>query len=126
MLLAKGQSAIERKDLKGVMSCVSKDYRDSTGLTFDALHMHALEAIRAEGHYDVLLEHTSVEVRGKTASAKARATVFLGCDHAGMQRLFSNSVTLHFKKEKSKRFLVIPTRTWKVARINGLPTDLGG
>jgi len=124
MLLAKGQSAIERKDLKGVMSCISKDYSDSAGFTFDILRAQALEVIGTEGQYDVLLEHTSVEAHRNTAIANTQVTVYLVLDHHRMHQFFNGPITLHLRKEKSKRFLVIPTRIWKVARIDGLPYAL--
>jgi len=124
MLLAKGQSAIERKDLKGVMSCISKDYSDSAGFTFDILRAQALEAIGTEGQYDVLLEHTSVEAHRNTAIANTQVTVYLALDHNGMHQLFNGPITLRLRKEESKRFLVIPTRIWKVMRIDGLPYAL--
>jgi len=124
MLMAKGQSAIERKDLNGMMSCVSKDYSDSV-FTYNTLRLQALEAARAEGRYDVLLKHTSVEVQGDTAVASTRVTVALVSDHGGMHDLLDSRITLRFKKERGKRFLVIPTRTWKVTSISGLIHQIG-
>ena len=119
-LLAKGKSAIEHKYLKSALSCVSKDYSDSAGYTFDSLRALALEAFSEEGKYIIKAEKASVKVDGDAACADTRVFITLRSDDGGTHTIFSGPMSISLKKEKSKRRLIIPTRSWKVTGISGL------
>lgn len=121
-LLAKGQSAIERKDLRDALSCVSREYSDSAGFTFETLRLQGAQAFREQGKYDVVLDDTSIEIRGETAQVEAQATVLLifGRD---VHQVFSGPLSISLRKEKSKRWLVFPADAWKVIRMDGIPGE---
>jgi hypothetical protein len=123
LLLEKGKTAIEEKDLKAAISCVSKDYSDPAGLRFDTLRLQAIQAFRAEGRYRVLLENTDIQVEDDAAVIKTDVSIALGTDDAKMHQMFADTVTLTLRKEKSKRWLVMPVENWKVISFEGLPGE---
>lgn len=118
--LSDGQEAIERKDLRGIMSCVSTEYSDAVGMTYDAIRLQAVEAIRTEGTYNVLLENPSIRIDGESAVIETRPTIYLVTGNGSQHRVFSQTLTLYLEKEDVKRFLVLPTKAWKVVRVDGL------
>ena len=121
-LLATGQSAIERKDLRDALSCVSREYSDSAGLTFETLRLQGAQAFREQSKYDVVLNDTSIEIHGETAHVDTKATVLLifGRD---VHQVFSGPLSISLRKEKSKRWLVFPADAWKVIRMDGIPGE---
>lgn len=121
MLLAKGQAAIEQKDLKDATACVSRSYRDPSGTKFEQLRVQMIQAFQQEGKYDVLIEGTSIRVTGDTALVKASVSIRLA-SKSSMHRLFSSPITIDLAKEKSKHWLVFPSQEWKITSIAGAPT----
>ena len=123
-LLANGQSAIERKDLRDALSCVSRSYSDSAGLKFDALRLQGARAFQEEGRFDISLENTSVKVRDDKAEVETEVALDL-TSVGNRSEVFAGHISLLLRKEESKRWGLIPARAWKVTRINGLTAELG-
>ena len=123
LLLGECESAVEHKDLKRAFAHVSRDYSDEAGFAFETLRLQAIQAFRIEGRYDILLEDTAILVSGETAEVKTRASVSLISDgDAG--EVFSGPLTIALRREKSTRWVVLPTKQWKVVSISGLPAAL--
>jgi hypothetical protein len=123
-LLVKGQTAVEKKDLKSAMQCVSRKYREPGGMKFEQLRVQAIQAFQQEGKYDVLLEGTSVKLGGEQATV--HSTVSLGMvSHGTMHPLFSRPITIRLAKESSMHWLFIPAKSWRITSIEGAPIDMG-
>ena len=123
-VLVKGQSAVERKDLKSVLSCISRSYSDSAGLKFDTLRLQGARAFQERGVYDVSLENVSMAVNGDRADGAV--DVMLDLTSGGSRnRVYSGRMGLSLRKEESRHWLVIPVREWKVTEINGLSAVTG-
>ena len=122
-LLAKGASAIEHKEVRSALSCISRDYSDSAGLNFEKLRFHVIEAFRVEEQYDVLLENTSIRLQGDAAFVEAQASVALVFGTKS-DMIFSNPISISLREERTKRWLIIPTTSWKITSIDGIPGEL--
>lgn len=123
-VLVKGQSAVERKDLKSVLSCISRSYSDSAGLKFDTLRLQGARAFQERGVYDVSLENVSMAVNGDRADGAVDVTLDLASG-GSRHRVYSGRMGLSLRKEESRHWLVIPVREWKVTEINGLSAVTG-
>jgi CxxC motif-containing protein (DUF1111 family) len=123
-LLVKGQTAVEKKDLKSAMQCVSRNYKDPGGIKFEQLRVQAIQAFQQEGKYNVVLDRTSVKLEGEQATV--HSTVTLGMvSHGSMHPLFSRPITIHVAKESSMHWLFIPAKSWRITSIEGAPIDAG-
>lgn len=123
-LLVKGQTAMEKKDLKSAMQCISRSYKDPGGVKFEQLRVQAIQAFRQEGKYDVILEATSVKLDGEQATVHATITVGM-VSRGAMHPLFSRPITIGVAKERSMHWLFIPAKSWKITSIEGAPIDMG-
>ncbi len=118
-LLVKGQTAVEKKDLKAAMSCISKNYRVGE-MKYDHIRVQAIQAFQQEGKYKVLLENPGITVSGDQATATPTVTVSM-VSHGSLHRIFSQRVTIHLAKENSMHWLVIPSKNWKITGMEGIP-----
>lgn len=123
MLLERGRTSIERKDLRGVLSCISSDYSDSAGQSFDVLRLHAINAFRMSGSYRVTLQNTVIRVTGDAATAETRVSVALSQPGSRTHSAFDGTVRMRLRRENGRSWLVIPTRVWKVVELEGLPDE---
>ena len=123
-VIAKGQSAVERKDLKDAISCISRHYSDSSGLKYDTLRLQVARAFQERGEYDVTLENASVAIKGDTATVQVDVTLDL-LSQGKRRREYSGRMDLLLSKEASKHWLVVPVESWKVTEIGGL-SAVGG
>ncbi len=121
VLLAKGQTAFERKDMKAAMSCVSRTYKDPSGTNVDHLRVQIIQAFQQDEKYDVVLENTKVSVNADVAEVITNVTV--GAVSQGrMHQLFSAPMTIRLVKEKSMHWLVFPVMEWKAISMEGMPS----
>jgi hypothetical protein len=121
MLLLNGRNFIERKDIKGVMSCISKDYHDQYGRTYSSLKAEVFQALKTYDNYNVILEDTSTQILGNTASVRTKVTVLLSSQSNHVEPIFKGYIVLNLRKERTKRFLILPVNTWKVLSATGPP-----
>lgn len=123
-LLTDAKAAIEQKNIRRVMSYVSRNYHDHYGLNYDSLKLQVVQALRTEDNYQIVLENTLIETAKETATVRTRVTVLLGsATNGGLEPVFKKDVTLHLQKEKAKRFLILPSMAWRVTSISGLPNE---
>ncbi len=122
-LLARGEAAIEARNVNAAMSCVSGDYRDSTGLSRDALRLQVARAFRQVEGYDLSVMADGINPEGGRAEVTVRV-ILSAVENGTASQVFSGPVTISLRKEQARRYLVLPTRAWKVVGMAGLP--LGG
>lgn len=124
-LLTKGQSGVERKDLRDALSCVSRSYSDPAGLKFETLRLQVAQGFQERGRYNVTLENVKLAVEGDRARAEVDVTLDLLSNGKG-NRVYAGRLDLSLRKEASRHWLVIPSQAWKVTEISGLSAALAG
>lgn len=123
-LLAKGEAAIERRDLGVAMTCVSRNYSDPAGLTYKTLRLYAMQALYEVDRYDLAVTISDIEVDGDTAKIRTLLSLTAFVESHSYEA-FAGPLTMGLKKEDAKRLLVIPARVWKITSIAVLPTAGG-
>ncbi len=119
-LLTAGEAAVESRSVRRALSCISRDYSDPTGLNSDALRLQVIEAFRAADAYDVTMQTAEMRIAGDTADVQTLVTVAAVKD-GDRHEVFEGQITIKLKKEPAKRYLVFPTKTWRVVGMAGLP-----
>lgn len=121
-LLVKGESALEHKTLRSAMSCVSKDYTDDASMTYDELRAELQTYFLQQGTYDIQLSNTSI--RPIKSLAKVTADVSVSLVYGNQKdKLYSSPLDIVLIKEKARRWLVMPTKVWKVTSVAGMPQE---
>lgn len=122
-LLADGERAIERRDVQGALACVSGQYKDPAGFNRDGLRLQLIEAFRQSDGYDVSLQTAGIRIAGDTADVQTVATI-VSLHGNNRHVTFDGPVGIRLQHEPAKRYLVFPTKTWRIVGISGLP--IGG
>lgn len=122
-LMAKGEAAIESKDVAGAMSCIAKDYTDNNGLTYDDLRAEVRTYFMQKCNYDVEVRDTRIRAAKRTAMVSTHATVYAVYDGGGWEKLLDRTIDMILHKQDARRWLVIPVKRWRVTDIAGLPTE---
>lgn len=124
-LLASGEAAIEGRNMSAAMACVSKGYEDESGLNRDALRLQVIEAFRNIDGYDLTVTTEEMRIDGK--EAQARILVILAAVEDGERHeVFSGPITVRLREEPSRRYLVLPSKAWRVTGMTGLPLSGDG
>ncbi len=105
------RAAGEQHDVGGVMRIISGDYSDGNGLNAISLRAYLSRGIRGRTPVRVTLSPPTVIVQGDTATSICRFNVRRLEDNAV---LYDNPVTLMWKREEGHRYLVLPTKVWRV------------
>ena len=124
-LLAEGEKAVERRSIKAALDSVSKDYSDPTGFNRDGLRLQVIEAFRTADGYDVSVQTEGIQVAGDTAEVQTEVAV-VSLQKGDRHEVFSGPVTIRLAREPGRRYLVFPTKTWKVVGMSGLPLSSPG
>jgi len=111
--LESARAAGERHDVRGIMQVISADYHGNTSFdsNVDELHYFLSRVVGREGRVMVTLSPPSVQVHGDTADSVSQVTVR---PREGGPALYDKPVALHWKKEDGTRWLVFPTKVWRV------------
>lgn len=119
-LIEQGRQSVETKSIDSAMSCVSKSYEDEAGMNYDRIKLLISEALRSESRYEVTIDTPIIEVEGADkARAKAHVTVF-SVNSESKQEIFSSDVAFLLTRERTRKYLIFPTREWKVSGVGGL------
>lgn len=110
-------AAVQKQDLNGTISCVSKDYKDDSGLNYDRLRLLTAQALRSEENYTANTDIKNLQIDGDTATIKLRAKV-RGSDPSRI--VYERDLTVYLTKENARHALIIPVKTWRVTRIEKL------
>lgn len=119
-LIECGRQAVEQKSVDAAASCISKSYADESGMKYDQLRVLIADAFRSENKYEVTVDTPIIEMDGTDkAHAKARVTVTTVHNGAGAE-VFSGDVAFFLTKENVRKYLIFPTREWRVTGIGGI------
>ncbi|MCE5322623.1 hypothetical protein LLG46_04810 [bacterium] len=113
-------SSINKRDLGGTIGCVSRDYKDSTDMTYERLRILVAQALRVETDYHASAKVKSVSIEGDKAEVELHFTVTAIKDGSPM---YERDLTLHMAKENSKHAWIIPVKVWRVIAVDGLALE---
>lgn len=119
-LLAAGEAAVEQRNMRAALSCVSRDYSDPAGFDRDGLRLQIIQAFRSVDGYDVSLQTMGIVIDGDSAEVRTDISV-AAFDDGGRSPMFTGPVTFRLKKEPARRLLVFTTKAWRVSGMSGLP-----
>ena len=121
MILAaieKAQTSAEKNDARGVLSVVSKNYKDDAGITYRLLRVRMADALTSDVRPDVTILFPNVRVNGEDATADLRVRV---TDlRSANETLFDQNLRLILRKEKLHKHLVFTTREWRITGVEGV------
>jgi hypothetical protein len=120
-LIQRGVSGIERSDVRTAMSVVSKDYKDNYGTTYGSLKIRAADAMNSSVRPDVTITQPVIQVNGDQAEMRAHVRMM---DRHGDQLIFEHDLTFRLRKEQLHRYLIFPTREWRIVTVDGLESVL--
>jgi hypothetical protein len=122
-LVAKAEHGVETKNTEEIMSCVSRDYRDPTGLTRVDIFRLAMQWERTSEQVDVVIDEYELTVTPPTATGRfeVELTFSQGGPPELPQRL---PLTVEFAKERKGVF----GKAWRVNSVggHGLEKDFEG
>jgi ketosteroid isomerase-like protein len=116
-MFAEGKQAFEREDVNALMAMVADDF-EWGGLNKEQLRYQLanffknVQALRAE--YTPPL----IEVRGDRAVA--RTEVHVVWNDAAPESQSAGPLLIEFRRERKRKWLIIPYEEWKVVKIQGL------
>lgn len=119
LFLARVEAAIERKDLQAALSCVDRDYSDPAGYTYESLRLQGVQALRAEGRYDVSMEEMLINVQNDQSLVQAEVSIAL-ISNDTIHHVFTAPVKFHLNKKSERQWLVVPVKRWKIHQIDGI------
>ena len=121
-LFTNAVDAVQKRDFNGAISCLSKEYKDSSGRNYDQIRLTAANIIRNHDiNYTVNAKSEKIMVTGDTATIRARVKAW------GSKNEFEyeHEQTLHLTRENGRHAWFLPAKVWKVTGIDNLGIDFG-
>lgn len=108
--------AIDSQDLGGTVACLSQNYKGDDGLNYDRLRVLIAQAMRAHPQYTAQSKLKSLEITGNEAVMQVDLTVHTqqGGD------IYKPNMTIHLAKEPTRHMGIVPTRVWRVVKVERL------
>lgn len=103
--------AANQHNAGGVMEIVSADYHDDNGYNVDLIHAMLVRGLRNTPGLHASLSTPQITVDGGQATSTALLTVV---DQQSGHTLYSQEITLQWRREHARSFLVFPTDVWLV------------
>jgi ketosteroid isomerase-like protein len=122
------RAAAQSHNVSGIMRVISADYHGSSAVDSNVDDLH-LFLLRTVGHSNEPVQATLsppiVQVTGNTAQSTTNVTARSTQDNSVV---YSGAITLHWKKENGTRWLLVPTKVWRVVSADfPMPSgDAGG
>lgn len=114
-LIAQGVTATQKHDLSGLVSCVSRNYKDDSGLNYDQLRVALAQAMRGETNYVIQASNQSTKISGD----KATVTMHVALRRGG-EPFYDRDLTILLAKEDARHMLVVPVKAWRVVSSRNL------
>ena len=119
-VLAGLAQTFEKKSVNSGLNLVSRRYMDEGGTNYIRLKAAAIRIFKAPYVYEVSVSEPDVSISGDSAVVRLNAVVSMIPDEMISTVAFSGPVTLFFKKEKMKKWVVLPTHRWRVTESSGV------
>ncbi|MDH7600867.1 MAG: hypothetical protein QHI38_01815 [Armatimonadota bacterium] len=113
------QESIRDRNVQALMSCISRDYKDDEGLNYDRARLLAVQVFQIERPYDVTARIRSIKVLGKRAELQVEGEAQFLDDG----EVYKRHLVVHLRKERVRHLWLIPTRVWKIIKVEGLGLD---
>lgn len=121
-VIQRGESAVERNDTRTAMSCVSKNYKDDTGMTYPILRIRVADELNSPVRLDVTLTNSVIQATGDKGRIQFHARVV---DRRDNDVIFDNDLTLLLRKEKLRKHLIFHYKDWRITSAQGLEAVTG-
>jgi hypothetical protein len=121
--LQRAQQAAQAADIAALIRVVSPDYRDDLGLTRATLRYEAGRQMREAQRIDVTIPSngTRIQLSPDRHEAISTGPVELHItDRQGEIRTISLTPTLRWRKERFRRYLLLPVEEWRVVKAEGV------
>ncbi len=115
-LIRDAVNAVQKRNIGGAMSCVSKAYKDENDLNYYRLRLLAAKALRTDLEYEVKVDLRSLHIEGEDATVKLHAVV----EDSDGTELYNRHITLIFRKEPARHMLFWPVKVWRVTSTRNL------
>jgi len=112
-LVARAEHGVETKSVDEIMSCVSDEYKDGSGLSRRDIWRLAMNWARSSEEAEVVIGSYDIEVASPRATGWFGVTVYL---HAGAHRLELPEMQLTVEFEKERRGW---RKVWLVRSVTG-------
>jgi hypothetical protein len=122
-LIQRGETGVERKKTSEAMSIVSKDYKDSIGMTYGMMRIRVADALNSAERPDVTITQSAIRTSGDEATMRFHVRVV---DRRNDSTLFEHDLTINLRKEKPHRYLIFTSHEWRVTSTQGLEGVLEG
>ncbi len=114
-LIAQGVTATQNRNLSDLVSCVSRDYKDDSGLNYDRLRVVLAQAFKSETNYTVTTSKQTTDMDGD----KATVTLHVILKNPGGV-FYDRDLTILLAKEDARHMLIVPTKAWRVVGSKNL------
>jgi hypothetical protein len=108
--LEAARSAGERHDVGGVMAVVSDHYHDANVPSPVQLRF-LLNKIQGDQPIQITQSLPVISVTGDTATSTSHLSVVSQSDN---RVLYSHDITLQWQREDGNKFVIIPTKVWRI------------
>jgi hypothetical protein len=121
--IQQGKHAAELLSSSGLMRFVSGEYKDENGITRPVLGYRVREQFKESRGLEVTIPTDQIRIQVDPARREALSTFPLELrflDEQGGVHPYSMNPSLHWRKERVRRFLVFPLEMWRVTRADGI------
>jgi hypothetical protein len=108
--LETARAAGERHDIGGVMSIVSADYHDAN-IPSPVQLRFLLNKVQGSEPVKITQSLPVISVSGDAATSTSHLEVV---SQTTNQVLYSHDITAQWKREDANRYLIIPTKVWRI------------
>ncbi|GEM_PF-889399 len=115
--------AVRVRGVNTIISHVSADYQDDSGLSRDSLRLLVGQALWDESQrYRCEARIEELTVNGDKAEVVTHATI---TSYESGERVYDRTLTLLFARESGRHAVILPVKTWRVigSRDAGLDVD---
>lgn len=125
--IQRGQQAVGERNAGALMRLVSPHYRDENGFTRPALSYAAMQQFRTVQRIEIAipLNDLRIQVAPNRLDATSTGRVELRVsDSEGAARDLTLNLTIQWRKEPVRHYLLFPAEEWRVIRAAGIePID---
>jgi len=116
--LEAARAAGEQRDVNGVMKIISEKYHDSNVPGPTQLRFILNKMVQGNGSAQITQTIPMISLQGDTATSTSHLHIVTIPDG---RLVYDHDVTMQWKREDGTKFLVIPTKVWRV-----VSADYGG
>lgn len=119
-LVASGTEAIQKRDLNAAMSCISKNYKDASGMNYERLRVVIAQTLQTDTDYIVRTSTQNMKVDGDKVTVAVHVDVQSKNDGS---KMYNRDLTISMHKENARHALILPVKVWRVTSFTNLGLD---